>query len=83
MLPGKQAVDFGLAAPAPLAFNLSGGGSVVLEACTVTTSCSNLAQFASWVGGQLLQPSSVNATQAQVGGLILICPMCSACSMLG
>ena len=72
VLPSKQVVASGLAAPAPLAFNLSGsssgsiGGSLVLEGCTVSTSCSNLDQFAAWVGGQLLQPS-VNATQVQVG----------------
>ena len=79
MLPSKQVVDSGLAGPAPLAFNLSisssgsiGGSSLVLEGCTVRTSCSNLDQFAAWVGGQLLQPS-VNASQMQVGAPINGC----------
>ena len=78
VLPSKQVVDRGLAAPAPLAFNLSGSSSstttttnlnasLVLEGCTVSTSCSNLDQFATWVTGQLLQPS-MNITRAQVGG---------------
>ena len=80
VMPSKLGVDSGLVAPAPLAFNLSSssggssgssggntGGSLVLDSCTVSTSCSNLDQFAAWMGGQLLQPS-VNATRMQVGG---------------
>ena len=60
LLPSKQLVDSGRAAPAPLAFNLSsssssnfsnvGAVSLVLLDCTVSTSCGNLAQFAAWVG---------------------------------
>ena len=71
VLPSKQLVDSGLAAPAPLAFNLSSSGnaSLLLQGCTVSTSCDNLAQFAAWVaGGQpqlLLQPYVIEA--AQVG----------------
>ena len=61
LLPSGQLVNSGLAAPAPLAFNLS-SGSLVLDSCTVSTSCSNLAQFASWVSGQ----PSVNASQVCV-----------------
>ena len=70
LLPSKQLVDSGLAAPAPLAFNLSSSGnsssssssagaSLVLDSCTVITSCDNLAQFALWVSG---------LAQAQVRG---------------
>ena len=61
MLPSKQLVDSGLAAPAPLAFNLStsssgsggsiGNTSLVLDNCTLSTSCDNLAQFGSWLAG--------------------------------
>ena len=63
LLPSKQLVDSGRAAPAPLAFNLSSSSSsssssnfsnvgavcLVLLDCTVSTSCDNLAQFAAWV----------------------------------
>ena len=63
VLPSRQLVDSGLAAPAPLAFNLSSNTSLLLQSCTVSTTCDNLAQFAAWVGGQAQQPSSVNATQ--------------------
>ena len=53
VLPDKRLVDSNLAAPAPLAFNLSSGNAnLVLDGCTVATSCDNLAQFAAWVGGQ-------------------------------
>ena len=73
MLPSRQLVDSGLAAPAPLAFNLSsssnsGGsaaGMLVLDSCTVVaTSCSNLNQFAAWVGEQqLASTSDMNVSQ--------------------
>ena len=68
-------MDSGLAPPAPLAFNLStgsssaGGGSaagmLVLDNCTVVaTSCSNLNQFAAWVGEQqLASTSDMNVSQ--------------------
>ena len=60
LLPSKQLLDSGRAAPAPLAFNFSssssssnfsnaGAVSLVLLDCTVSTSCGNLAQFAAWV----------------------------------
>ena len=50
VLPSAELVESGLALPAPLAFNLSGStSSLVLQNCTVATSCANLAQFASWV----------------------------------
>ena len=62
VLPSRQLVDSGRAAPAPLAFNLSSGNSgnsssssnlapatLFLDGCTVSSSCSNLAQFASWL----------------------------------
>ena len=54
VLPSKQLVDGGVALPVPLAFNLSSGGNsssgqLVLDGCTITTSCANLAQFAPWV----------------------------------
>ena len=49
MLPSAELVESGLALPAPLAFNLSGNSSLVLENCTATTSCTNLAQFARWL----------------------------------
>ena len=60
VLPSGQLVDSGLAAPAPLAFNLSLAGSsssnssasLVLDSCTVSTSCGNLAQFVAWLGKQ-------------------------------
>ena len=62
-------MDLGLAAPAPLAFNLSSsnssdsGGSaaglLVLDNCTVVAaSCSNLKQFAAWVGEKQLAATS-------------------------
>ena len=91
VLPSRQLVESGLAAPAPLAFNLSssssGSGSslafnlsgsssgssssstntsLLLDSCTVSTSCDNLAQFAAWLSGQQLRPS-VQA-KMQVGG---------------
>ena len=58
LLPSRALVDAGLAAPAPLAFNLSSSSnaSLVLDSCTVATTCSNLAQFAAWVSVQQLQP---------------------------
>ena len=60
VLPSRQLVESGLAAPAPLAFNLSGSSSgsssnnasLVLDSCTVSTSCGNLAQFVAWLGKQ-------------------------------
>ena len=63
VLPSRALVDSGLAAPAPLAFNLSSSdnASLVLDSCTVTATCSNLAHFAAWVSTQQLQPF-VNAT---------------------
>ena len=74
VLPSRQLVDSGLAATAPLAFNLSSSGSgssssglnasLVLDSCTVSTSCGNLAQFAAWLSGQ----PTVNETQ--VGGRV-------------
>ena len=75
VLPSRQLVDSGLATPAPLAFNLSSGSSggsnasLVLDSCTVTTSCANLAQFAAWASGQqkLKQPY-VKATGVGKGG---------------
>ena len=53
VLPSRQLVDSGLAAPAPLAFNLSSSSnaSLVLDSCTISTSCDNLAQFGSWLAG--------------------------------
>ena len=72
VLPSKQLVERGLAAPAPLAFNLSSGsssaGSLVLDSCTVSTSCDNLAQFAQWVSGLTLPLADVQL--AQVGGSV-------------
>ena len=66
MLPSRQLVDSGLAAPAPLAFNLSSiNASLLLDGCTLTTSCDNLAQFAAWV---TVQQPSVNHHAAQVRG---------------
>ena len=66
VLPSRQLVDSGLAAPAPLAFNLSSSSnaSLVLDSCTISTSCDNLAQFAAWLSGQ----PTVNETQ--VGGRV-------------
>ena len=57
VLPSRQLVDSGRAAPAPLAFNLNSGNSgnssipatLFLDGCTISTSCNNLAQFASWL----------------------------------
>ena len=78
VLPSRQLVDSGLAATAPLAFNLSSSGSgssssglnasLVLDSCTVSTSCGNLAQFAAWLSEQQAQPSSVKASL--VGGWV-------------
>ena len=60
VLPSRQLVDSGLATPAPLAFNLSSNAaSLVLDSCTLSTSCDNLAQFAAWLSEQ----PYVNATQ--------------------
>ena len=65
VLPSRQLVDSGLASPAPLAFNLSSGNtSLVLDSCTVSTSCDNLAQFAAWLSRQQQRPS-VKATQVR------------------
>ena len=70
VLPSRQLVDSGLAAPAPLAFNLGGSNSgsssnnasLVLDSCTVSTSCDNLAQFAAWLHREQQQPY-LNVTQ--------------------
>ena len=72
VVPSRQLVDSGLAAPAPLAFNLGGSNSgsssnnasLVLDSCTVSTSCDNLAQFAAWLSRQQQRPS-VKATQVR------------------
>ena len=59
-------MDSGLAALAPLAFNLSGSSaSLVLDGCTMQTSCDNLAQLALWFSEQRSQTFG-NATE--VGG---------------
>ena len=52
VLPSQQLVASGLAAPAPLAFNLSvsGNSSLLLDGVTVVTGCSNLDQYRLWVG---------------------------------
>ena len=56
VLPSRHLVDSGLVAPAPLAFNLSSlNASLVLDSCTLSTTCANLAQFVEWVSGQELQ----------------------------
>ena len=60
VLPSWQLVNSGLALPVPLAFNVSSSNtSLLLLDCTLSTSCDNLAQFATWVGRQ----PSVNAIQ--------------------
>ena len=66
MLPSQQLVDSGLAAPAPLAFNLSASGnsSLLLDGCTVVTSCSNLDQYRHWVGSL----AASGTADVQVGG---------------
>ena len=66
MLPSQQLVDSGLAAPAPLAFNLSASGnsSLLLDGCTVVTSCSNLDQYRHWVGSL----AASGTTDVQVAG---------------
>ena len=80
MLPSAQLLDSGLATAAPLAFNLSRGSSglsinsnsssncsdpdLVLDSCTVSTSCDNLAQFAAWLYRQQQQQQAyLNVTQ--------------------
>ena len=72
VLPSAQLLDSGLASAAPLAFNLSRGSSgssnsssdpvLVLDSCTVSTSCDNLAQFAAWLHREQQQPY-LNVTQ--------------------
>ena len=67
VLPSAHLVDSGLAAPAPLAFNLSSGNTttLVLDSCTViSSSCSNLAQFARWLDG--LTPTQADVQVLQV-----------------
>ena len=68
VLPSAQLLDSGLATAALLAFNLSRGSSgssnssnssgpvLVLDGCTVSTSCDNLAQFAAWLHREQQQP---------------------------
>ena len=66
VLPSLQLVASGRAAPAPLAFNLSvsGNSSLLLDGCTVVTSCSNLDQYRRWAGSL----PSVDMAGVQVGG---------------
>ena len=71
VLPSMQLVVSGLAVPAPLAFNLSSSGSsgaahLVLDSCTVMTSCANFDQFAEWAAG-LVPTSSADVQLVQVG----------------
>ena len=77
VLPSAELIDSGLALPAPLAFNLSGSGSsntsLVLDDCTVVTSCANLAQFAVWVNASG-RSSSVQLAQVQ------LCAYARACT---
>ena len=74
VLPSVQLLDSGLATAAPLAFNLSRGSSssnssnsddpdLVLDSCTVSTSCDNLAQFAAWLHRQQQQQPYLNITK--------------------
>ena len=66
VLPSMQLVNGGLAAPAPLAFNLSvSNSSLVLDGCTVHTSCDNLAQLAPWFSEQR---SQTFGSATEVGG---------------
>ena len=67
VLPSAHLVDSGLAAPAPLAFNLSSGNTttLVLDSCTlVSSSCANLDQFVWWLDG--LTPTQADVQVLQV-----------------
>ena len=78
VLPSAQLHDSGLATAAPLAFNLSRGSSgsssnssdpvIVLDSCTVSTSCDNLAQFAAWLHRQQQQQQLPYLNITQVSG---------------
>ena len=65
-------MDSGLVVPAPLAFNVSSASNssdptapaLLLDSCTLSTSCDNLAQFTAWLGGL----SADQVQLVQVGG---------------
>ena len=74
VLPSAQLVTSGLAAPAPLAFNLSGissgiSSSLLLDGCTIVSGCSNLAQFSLWLDSL---PAGVG--MADVQPILVRCP---------
>ena len=84
VLPSLHLVQSGLALPAPLAFNLSlaagNQSQLVLDSCTVDTSCDNLLQFQQWWQGDPGNPLDGPVQQVGSRGPFSNPGSCCVCS---